>query len=70
LDVSSFPLPLLADRLAVIREKLHDGSGLVVLRGLDISSLSMRDIFAAFGGLASHVSERRGRQSGGKMIGK
>ena len=68
--VLSFPLPLLADRLAAIRKELHEGSGLVVLRGLDISSLSTRGIFTAFGGLASHVSERRGRQSGGKMIGE
>ncbi|KAK4156181.1 hypothetical protein C8A00DRAFT_12884 [Chaetomidium leptoderma] len=68
LDASSFPLPLLADRLAATRKNLHEGLGMAVLRGLDISSLPMRDIFAAFSGLASHVSERRGRQSGGKTI--
>ncbi|KAH6624810.1 hypothetical protein B0J18DRAFT_190485 [Chaetomium sp. MPI-SDFR-AT-0129] len=68
LDASSFPLPLLADRLAATRKNLHEGLGMAVLRGLDISSLSMRDTFTAFAGLASHVSQRRGRQSGGKMI--
>ncbi|KAK4146227.1 uncharacterized protein C8A04DRAFT_35207 [Dichotomopilus funicola] len=68
LDASSFPLPLLADRLAATRKNLHEGLGMAVLRGLDTSSLSMRDMFAVFAGLASHISQRRGRQSGGKMI--
>ncbi|KAL1843462.1 hypothetical protein VTJ49DRAFT_1572 [Mycothermus thermophilus] len=30
--------------------------------------MSMREIFVVFAGLASHVSSRRGRQSGGQMI--
>ena len=70
LNASSFPLPLLADQLAATRETLHNGVGLAVLRGLDISALSMREVFATFAGLASHVAQRRGRQSGGKMVGK
>ncbi|CAP65191.1 uncharacterized protein PODANS_5_7580 [Podospora anserina S mat+] len=69
LDKSSFPLPLLGQKLAAIRASLHDDLGIAVLRGLDPSIWSMRETFVAFAGLSSHVSRERGRQAGNKMIG-
>lgn len=68
LDKSSFPLPLLGQKLAAIRASLHDDLGIAVLRGLDPSIWSMRETFVAFAGLSSHVSRERGRQAGNKMI--
>lgn len=70
LDKSSFSIPLLADKLEAIRNDLHKGTGLCVLRGIDLSSLSMRELFITFAGLASHVSPQRARQSGRKCIGR
>ncbi|UPK92095.1 hypothetical protein LCI18_003030 [Fusarium solani-melongenae] len=68
LDKSSFSIPLLADKFEAIRNDLHKGTGLCVLRGIDPSSLSMRELFITFAGLASHVSPQRARQSGRKSI--
>lgn len=70
LDKLTFPLPLLADKLATLRGDLHHGLGISVLRGVDVSCLSMSEAFVTFAGLASHVSQQRGRQSGGKAIGR
>ena len=66
----TFPLPLLEERLAANRYNLHNGVGILRLRGLDPGQYDRRNNFIIFAGLASHLSERRGRQSGGKYLGR
>ncbi|KAI0977171.1 hypothetical protein F4678DRAFT_5057 [Xylaria arbuscula] len=62
-------LPLLQKKLAQVRQSLHDGPGLAVLRGLDPASVSMKQNMAIFAGVSSHISPHRAVQSGGKVVG-
>lgn len=66
----TFPLPSLAKTLAASRYNLYHGPGIILLRGLEPHRYSRRENFILFAGVASHLSERRGRQSGGKYLGR
>ncbi|KAI1422372.1 hypothetical protein F5Y12DRAFT_717482 [Xylaria sp. FL1777] len=67
-DKESAVLPQLQEKLAQIRQSLHDGPGLAVLRGLDPTGVSMKENLVIFAGVSSHISPRRAAQSGGKII--
>jgi hypothetical protein len=70
LDKRAFRLPATLERnLAARRLDLHAGSGILLLRGLRPDQRSQRENFILFAGLASHLSEQRGRQSGKKYLG-
>lgn len=64
----TFSIPLLAEALAERRPTLHAGVGMLLLRGLDPASFSRRENICVFAGLASHLCEEFGRQSGGKVL--
>ncbi|KAK5633882.1 hypothetical protein RRF57_009596 [Xylaria bambusicola] len=70
IDKESTALPMLQNRLAQVRQSLHDGPGIAILRGLKPTCVSMKQNIAIFAGLSSHVSSQRVIQSGGKIIGK
>lgn len=64
----TFKIPSLAENLAERRSTLHTGVGMLLLRGLVPSSLSRRENVCVFAGLASHLCEEFGKQSGGKVL--
>ena len=62
MSMDLFALPSLAGRLAKVSTDLHEGRGLVILRGLDPSKYEALDNVLLFTGLASHLGEQRGAQ--------
>jgi len=69
INKESFRLPPnVVNQLADRRLYLHRGSGLLLLRGLQPEQRTQRENFILFAGLASHLSEHRGRQSGKKHL--
>ncbi|KAF2854731.1 Clavaminate synthase-like protein [Plenodomus tracheiphilus IPT5] len=58
----TFPLPKLHSKLREISNEIHNGFGFKVVRGLPVSTHSREDIFAIYGGIASHIAPIRGRQ--------
>jgi hypothetical protein len=61
--------PNVVNKLADRRFSLHHGTGLLLLRDLRPEQRTQRENFILFAGLASHLSKRRGRQSGNKYLG-
>ncbi|KAJ5774087.1 hypothetical protein N7457_008983 [Penicillium paradoxum] len=69
IEKGTFRLPsTLADQLAARRHDLHHGAGISLLRGLQPKTRTQRENFILFAGLASHLSEQRGRQFGNKYL--
>ncbi|KAF2679861.1 Clavaminate synthase-like protein [Lentithecium fluviatile CBS 122367] len=73
LDISdaspeTFVLSSLAQTLASKRQSLHTGHGLTLFRGLDSARYSRKENICIFAGLASHMAECFGTQSGGKTL--
>ena len=69
INAATFYLPRLFETLAKSRVDLHEGPGLIVLRGLNPARLSRRENVIAFAGVSSYISETRGRQAAGKYLG-
>ena len=64
-----FSLPNLTHKLDMVSRDLHQGHGLVIIRGLKPSKYSALDNALLFAGLASHVGEQRGAQDdSGNML--
>jgi hypothetical protein len=61
--------PTLVNQLAARRYDLHNGTGILLLRGLRPKKRSQRENFVLFAGLTCHLSEQRGRQPGNKYLG-
>jgi hypothetical protein len=60
----TFPLPAsLSDRLSAISKELHNGRGVVVIRGLDAAKFNDEESVIAFAGVASHVCALRASDS-------
>ena len=57
-----FPLPNLGQRLRELTGELHNGSGLVILRGLVASKYSDIETVLLYLGVSSHVAEKVGCQ--------
>ena len=66
---NTFPLPNLASRLIGASETIHNGTGLVVLRGLNPDQYSNFDNILLYLGVTSYIAETRGMQDfDGRMI--
>lgn len=66
---NTFPLPNLAGRLIEASETIHNGTGLVVLRGLNPDKYSNFDNILLYLGVTSYIAETRGMQDfDGRMI--
>ncbi|KAI0117962.1 Clavaminate synthase-like protein [Nemania sp. FL0031] len=59
----NFPLPVLGPRLKKCAARIHRGSGLCIVRGLNPNAYSAEDNTIIFLGLASYIGEQRGVQS-------
>ncbi|MBR0664570.1 TauD/TfdA family dioxygenase [Roseomonas hellenica] len=66
---ADFPLPILAPRLAAIREDLLHGRGFALLRGLPVERWSMRESAAAFFGIGAHIGHARSQNAKGHVLG-
>lgn len=56
----TFPLPIsLTHRLSEISKEIHEGPGVVVLRGLDAARFNDEEAVIAFAGVCSHVAAQR-----------
>jgi hypothetical protein len=67
---SNFPLPNLARNLRRIQDKIHNGIGFFIIRGLDLKKYTVEDGLVIFLGVQSYIAECRARQDDvGNMIG-
>lgn len=64
-----FPLPTLAPRLRALAREIVDGRGFVLLRGLRIDDLPIRDAARIYWGLGSHMGQGRAQNAQGDMLG-
>ncbi|KAH8698550.1 hypothetical protein BGW36DRAFT_460448 [Talaromyces proteolyticus] len=58
----TFPLPGLRCRLEEAREKIYNGLGFIVLRGLDVDEYSSRESLIIFLGVSSYLAAHKGAQ--------
>lgn len=55
--------PGLASKLASISKEVHQGKGVVVLRGLDAANFNDEEAVIAFAGVSSHIFPQRATDS-------
>jgi hypothetical protein len=70
LDAASFALPLLAPRLARIRNEVLRGRGFVLLRGLPVQRWPERLSELAFIGLGAHLGTALSQNAQGDLLGR
>ena len=58
----TFVLPGLRSRLKEVQDKIYNGIGFFVLRGLDVDSYSRRECLRIFLGVSSYIAAHRGAQ--------
>jgi hypothetical protein len=68
-DAASFPLPLLAPRLARIRDEVLRGRGFVLLRGLPVRRWPQRLSEQVFAGLGRHLGTALSQNAQGELLG-
>lgn len=70
INPSTFQLPTLGPRLIEVKEKVYEGPGFAVLRGLNPDEFSKEDNLKIFLGVSSYVAGQRGPQDiAGNLIG-
>ena len=69
LTPAHFPLPLLAPKLAALREELIHGRGFALIRGLHVVQYSEREAGTIFYGLGCHLGSPRSQNASGHMLG-
>jgi hypothetical protein len=52
------------------RQELHSGCGVVLFKGLNVDQYTRRENVIIFAGLSAYMSERRGLQAAGKILGE
>jgi len=69
LTASGFPLPTLGTKLLALREKLINGRGFVLLKGLPVSKYNEHEAGTIFYGLGCHLGSPRSQNAMGHMLG-
>lgn len=69
INQKTFPLPLLSSELDQRRRQLHTGCGIALFRGLNPDQYTRRENVVIFAGLSAHMSQKRGFQAAGKILG-
>ncbi|NYE25344.1 TauD/TfdA family dioxygenase [Pigmentiphaga litoralis] len=67
-DASDFRIPLVAKRLAEVRDTLEGGRGFALLRGLPMADYSDADARLLFWGLAQHLGDPQGQDGAGNRM--
>lgn len=67
----TFPLPHLSEELDKICERIYEGIGFAVVRGLEPDEYTVEDFAIVYLGISSYVAQRRGMQDqrGSKLSG-
>ena len=65
---ASFPLPTLAPTLLHARTILEDKYGLLLIRGMPVQHLALKDIQLIYAGLASHIGRLRPQTVFGEVV--
>jgi len=66
----SFPLPTLGPKLYALRDDIHDGIGIGLVRGVNPAMYSVEDLTLVYLGIQSYIAEQRGCQDRrGNMLG-
>lgn len=66
---TDFPLPTLSPVFRAIVSEVVDGRGFVLIRGLDIDALSVRDAAQIYWGIGTHLGRGRAQNAQGDMLG-
>ena len=66
---ADFPLPMLAPRVARLRDELLHGRGFALLRGLPVARWGPRLSAVAFYGLGAHIGRPRTQNAQGHLLG-
>lgn len=69
ITADDFPLPTFAAHLKGLRNRLINGSGVEVIRGLDVSNLSRAQAAAIFCGIGTHLGTARSQNAAGHILG-
>lgn len=69
LDAEGFPLPRLHALLREVRERLEDGHGVVLLRGLPVERWGKPDAALVFWGLGAHIGPAFAQNAQGDVLG-
>jgi hypothetical protein len=59
----TFPLPTLGFRLRTTSADIHFGRGVAIIQGLDPDKYSLKENVVLYGGISSHIADKRGAQS-------
>lgn len=69
ITAADFPLTVFGPHLKALRDKLIDGVGVEVLRGLDISGMSRQTAATIFCGIGAHLGRARSQNAAGHILG-
>lgn len=69
IDAAAFPLPMVAKRLAKIKQQVLHGPGFFLLRGLPIEDWSIRKAAIAYWGLGTHIGRPCSQNGKGHVLG-
>jgi hypothetical protein len=69
ITAADFPLPTFAAHLAGLRHQLIDGTGVEVIRGLDVAVLTREQAAAIFCGIGAHLGAARSQNAAGHILG-
>ncbi len=69
ITAADFPLAGFASHLAGLRTRLIDGTGVEVLRGLDVAGISRQMAATIFCGIGAHLGSARSQNAAGHILG-
>ncbi|MEH6524446.1 MAG: TauD/TfdA family dioxygenase [Sneathiella sp.] len=69
ITAADFPLPRFADHLKSLQEKLRNGCGVEVMRGLPVTGYSQEIAATIFCGIGAHIGRARSQNAQGHILG-
>ena len=70
LSQSSFPLTKIADDIAAWRAEVHDGRGMILLRGVPVEQIHLDDLRLMYLGLGTHFGRPVSQSNMGDLVGE
>lgn len=70
LSQSSFPLTKIADDIAAWRAEVHDGRGMILLRGVPVEQIDLDDLRLMYLGLGTHFGRPVSQSNMGDLVGE
>lgn len=66
---ATFPCPVLAPHFKDIKNELVDGRGFKLIRGLDVSRYTRKEVATMFMGIGAHIGHPRSQNAAGHLLG-